>query len=136
MDERLKRLFQESRDRHKPKEKKPKINKPKERIIKDTSHIYELVSKIEAIKNLNRERFLRSVGKYEGQGEKCAQNENKQAKTHYYDNPLYERFPRDEDLWLTREELENAEQDPNESGRINWEVWDKHIEESRKRYNF
>lgn len=47
-----------------------------------------------------------------------------------YSSPLIEREPRDEDLYTTREEIMN---DP--TGEINWNVWDRLVEEfHRKNY--
>jgi hypothetical protein len=44
-----------------------------------------------------------------------------------YQSPLIERFPDEEDLYHTREEIDN-----DDSGSINWEVLDKIIERLRK----
>ena len=44
-----------------------------------------------------------------------------------YQSPLIERFPDEEDLYKTREEIDN-----DDSGSINWEVLDKIIERLRK----
>lgn len=44
-----------------------------------------------------------------------------------YQSPLIERFPDEEDLYHTREEIDN-----DESGSINWEIWDKLIDKYRK----
>ena len=44
-----------------------------------------------------------------------------------YQSPLIERFPDEEELYHTREEIDN-----DDSGSINWEVLDKIIERLRK----
>lgn len=44
-----------------------------------------------------------------------------------YQSPLIERFPDEEDLYHTREEIDN-----DDSGSINWEIWDKLIDKYRK----
>lgn len=47
-----------------------------------------------------------------------------------YQSPLIERFPDEEDLYHTREEIDN-----DDSGSINWEIWDKLIDKYRKQIN-
>lgn len=47
-----------------------------------------------------------------------------------YHTKYIERFSGDEDLYNTREELQDAEE--RGEGRINWEVWDRIINETRK----
>lgn len=44
-----------------------------------------------------------------------------------YQSPLIERFPDENELYQTREEIDN-----DDSGSINWEVLDKIIERLRK----
>lgn len=44
-----------------------------------------------------------------------------------YQSPLIERFPDEEDLYHTREEIDN-----DDSGSINWKIWDKLIDKFRK----
>lgn len=47
-----------------------------------------------------------------------------------YHTKYIERFSGDEDLYNTRKELQDAEE--RGEGRINWEVWDRLIKETRQ----
>lgn len=50
----------------------------------------------------------------------------------YYNTSLIERFISDGNMYETVDELKASENDPEESGRINWDVWDKVVQDTRE----
>ena len=50
-----------------------------------------------------------------------------------FNNPLIERDWNEDDLYHTREELENAEKEMQEEGKINWVIWDKIVESTKNK---
>ena len=50
----------------------------------------------------------------------------------YYNTSLIERFISDGNMYETVDELKASENDPEESGRINWEVWDRVVQDTRE----
>lgn len=65
--------------------------------------------------------------------EKCAQNDWKEPQIEFsrnftiYNNKFIERFMDDEDVYKTREELEEAM-----PSNINWKLWNELVEQTRK----
>ena len=89
------------------------------------------------IKNL-QEKLDRLVAKdkyYIEQDQKRLEEKRKQELFQQeLNNPKYEWFDiRDLDnLYQTREELMEAECDPNEIGQIDWDAWDRVVKETKK----
>ena len=52
-----------------------------------------------------------------------------------FNNPLIERDWNEDDLYHTREELENAEKEMQEEGKINWPVFERLTKKLRKELN-
>lgn len=52
--------------------------------------------------------------------------------TFKYGNPFYERSIGDQQMFQTVGELKDAERIPSETGRINWEVWDRVVTDTRR----
>ena len=55
------------------------------------------------------------------------------SRTAVYHTNLVERYPRESDLYLTREELMAAEE--RGEGKINWDIWDKLTNEFIEQYD-
>lgn len=49
-----------------------------------------------------------------------------------FNTQFIERFLADSELYQSLEELKEAENDPNECGRINWEAWDRAVQECKQ----
>lgn len=49
-----------------------------------------------------------------------------------FNTQFIERFLGDSELYQSLEELKEAEKNPNECGRINWEVWDRTVQECKQ----
>lgn len=98
--------------------KKTKIKTPSTELIQ----AIKLANKIKALQAIKNTQPLQQSTNTE----KCPQKALKCEIGGIYGNSLIERFTSDEDLWLTREELQAVE-GTKESGYgiINWEVFDR-----------
>lgn len=141
MNDRLKRMFEESRLRHQndnKKEEKPKVKnyKKKEKKKGLPPSIRHLLVKIEDARKAKIIEIEALGGVYKT---KPCNDEptpiNRSQKQNIWHNPLIEPITRETALFLTREELQEAEKDPEETGRINWDVWDRLVDEFRKNNN-
>lgn len=135
MDDRLKRMFEESRLRH--QNEKRQYTKKKKTKYQLPSNIKHLLVKIENAKQTKIKRIEALGGIYRTVPCNDEPTHIKRSqKQNIWHNPLIEGlFGKECDLYLTREELMEAEQDPNESGMINWDVWDRLVDEFRKNNN-
>lgn len=89
------------------------------------------------IKNLQEklDRLIEKDRYYSEQEQKRLEEKNRQeALRKELNNPKYEWFDARnlEELYQTREELQQAECDPNEIGRIDWDNWDRVVRETKK----
>lgn len=97
----------------------------------------EIISLQQEIKKL-QDKLDRLIAKdqyYIEQEHKRLEEKRKQEQFQQeLNNPKYEWFDiRDLDnLYQTREELMEAECDPNEIGRINWDNWERVVKETKK----
>ena len=97
----------------------------------------EITSIQQEIKKL-QDKLVRLIAKdkyYVEQEQKRLEEKRKQERFQQeLNDPKYEWFDiRDLDnLYQTREELMEAECDPNEIGRIDWDAWDRVVKETKK----
>lgn len=109
-------------------------------MLRTPEDIKQLLQQIKELNKRKKERELKRYRKAQEQTKKqlkhktstnIKQTPEKPLKYTYsltiYQSPLIERFPDEEDLYHTREEIDN-----DDSGSINWEVLDKIIERLRK----
>lgn len=128
----LERMFNESKARHALKKGETRKYTKRE---KDTSLSPTLLMALDLAKKIQEAR-KRKEKQLEAQGgvrkDKTPSTPHKQSRyLGLKSNPFLERARNECDLYLTREELQEAERDPNESGRINWEKWDELISKTR-----
>lgn len=135
----LEKMFNESKARHALKKGETRKYTKRE---KDTSPSQTLLLALDLAKKIQEAR-KRKEKQLEVQGgvrketvdnmsSKSLCTPHKQSRyLGIRSNPFLERARNECDLYLTREELQEAERDPNESGRINWEKWDELISKSR-----
>ena len=132
-DERLRR-FREEKEQ---KEQKEKAKKDKERqeAYKRYQEEYRLLhGQMKTSAELAHDRMLRRKALEE---EKRKKREKEEERKQYvisrtvsvYDEKWLQREPREEDLY-TLEELHNPPEE--ETGRINWEYWNKLVSEVKK----
>lgn len=108
-------------------------------MLRTPEDIKQLLQQRKELNKRKKERELKRYRKAQEQtkkqlkkvSKKVEQTPEKPLKYTYsltiYQSPLIERFPDEEDLYHTREEIDN-----DDSGSINWEVLDKIIERLRK----
>lgn len=135
--ESLQKMLQASRERQQRKQQKAEIKKVKLREEKYqlTLQNQRLDRALEKLR-LQREKE-RKMEELQALAQKTSQKPLKQAteppkKLRTYHTTTIERFSAEEDLY-TLEELKNIETlYPNETGRINWDVWNRLIAKSRE----
>lgn len=109
-------------------------------MLRTPEDIKQLLQQRKELNKRKKERELKRYRKAQEQTQKqlkhktstnIKQTPEKPLKYTYsltiYQSPLIERFPDEEDLYHTREEIDN-----DDSGSINWEIWDKLIDKYRK----
>ena len=97
----------------------------------------EIISLQQEIKKLQDklDRLVEKDRYYSEQEQKRLEEKNRQeALRQELNNPKYEWFDARnlDELYQTREELMEAECDPNEIGQINWDNWDRVVKETKK----
>ena len=134
-EERLRR-FKEEKEQKEQKEKAKK-QKAREEAYKRYQEQYRLLhGQMKTSAELAHDRMLRRKALEE---EKRKKREKEEERKQYfisrtvsvYNEKYTEREPREEDLY-TKEELMNIELFPEETGRINWEYWNKLVSEVKK----
>ena len=98
----------------------------------------EIISLQQEIKKL-QEKLDRLIAKdkyYVEQDQKRLEEKRKQEalRQELNNNPKYEWFDERnlDNLYQTREELQQAECDPNEIGRIDWYNWERVVKETKE----
>ena len=131
--ERLRR-FREEKEKMELKEKK-KREEARQEAYKRYQEQYRLAhGQMKTSAELARDRMLRRKALEQ---EKRKKREKEEENKHYiisrtvsvYNEKWIEREPREEDLY-TKEELMNPPEE--ETGRINWEYWNKLVSEVKK----
>lgn len=138
----LEKMFRESRERQRLKREELKLQRKEERrqereeekkgLPSNVLKLVKLISEARERKNKQIEDLggvkKKPVEETPTEPKKTPQRALKQVRI--WHNPYIERAVSDNDLYLTREELQEAEK--RGEGKINWEYWDRHMEESRK----
>lgn len=132
-EERLRR-FKEEKERKEQKEKAKKEKERKEAYRQYQEQYRLLHGQMKTSAELARDRMLRRKALEE---EKRKKREKEEENKHYiisrtvsvYNEKWIEREAREEDLY-TKEELMNPPEE--ETGRINWEYWNKLVSEVKK----
>lgn len=135
-EEQLQRLFRESRERHKRKELRRKgllRNKVRPTEQSDTfKKALELASKIKALQALKNAE----VDNVSTQEEKTPQRGWKPPLSRSYGKYRETTHSMFDLLFdISRDELMELECDMNEFGRINWDVWNNIVNETRRMIN-
>lgn len=130
--EELKQLFQQNKER-----RERQIQKEKERKKKEQDKLQQL-KKLQApiLKEIQRLRAIKKQQDEQQQAltKKCPYNASEWSKISrmkVYNNHLMDREPGERELYLTREELMDAE-DRGE-GKINWSKWDELITKTKNK---
>lgn len=111
-NEKLQKLFQESLNRQKKKKEREKKKK--------------------ALLNLKKKKTREKIRKEEIKREKEKETQILTISRDFnvYNNKYIEREIADEDLYTTREELQEAEK--RLEGKINWNIWDELVQKFRE----
>jgi hypothetical protein len=121
--EEIKALLQQTKER--------KLREAQER-RKQKQEEYKRISKL--ADNLLQEDKKRQMDNIKALAKKASQKPLKQPQIefemHIYNSNLIEREPNDRDLYTTREELQEWEE--NNWKCINWELWDKLVQKARQ----
>ena len=125
MDDRLRRLFQETKDR-KAKERQKRLQQRQETYKQLCKRADELIKQAQEEEKRKKMEYLSTL--IPKRSQKPLKQEIRYITV--YNSNLIEREPNDRDLYLTREELMEWE---NENYKcINWSLWDKLIEETKQ----
>lgn len=123
--EQLQQMFKASRERKEKERKRQQLKEEADKLLK------------EAIRAKRNKRVAQQQAKQEKSPQKALNEATEQPSTKYYprhmkiyNKNIVERSPREDGLYLTREELMAAEE--RGEGRINWEVFDRLVAEGRK----
>lgn len=123
--DRLKAMFEASKERHQQEREQRK---------RDRQTQYQQLCKQadQLLKKAQEDAKTKKMEELQALAKKTSQKQNKipSAPIFIYHSNLVERTSSDRDLYTTREELMKAEE--RCEGRINWEVWNKLVKETRR----
>ena len=126
--EQLKQMFQESRERHRLQ----KVELSKQRKQQRLQYYKDLCKQADELIRQDKNKLMEQL---QALAPKRSQKQNKcpSAPPNVYHSNLIEREPNDRDLFLTRKELQEWERENWQC--INWEAWDRIVEETRQILN-
>lgn len=123
--EQLQQMFKASREKKEKERKRQQLKQEADKLLK------------EAIRANRNKRVAQQQAKQEKSPQKALNEATEQSVTKYdlrymkiYNKNIVERNPREDALYLTREELMAAEE--RGEGKINWDVFDRLVAEGRK----
>lgn len=131
MDNRLQRLFEQTKAR-KEKERQQKKQQRLQQYKELCKRADELLKQAQEQEKRKKMEYLSTL---------IPKHQEKpliQVSRHItvYHSNLIQREPNKDDLYQTREELKEAEKSPNETGEINWSKWDEIVTKTKnKLYN-